>query len=344
MNPKKIFITGGHLTPAKAVFEELTGWEIYYLGRKYAMEDDKAVALEYQQLGDSPNIKYLVITAGRLQRKFFINIGQSVKALLKIPVGFMQSFWWLLRFEPNIVLSFGGYIALPVVINAWLLGIPVITHEQTQTLGLANKIIGLFSQKILRGSILRREILKAKTRTTETIFITGGNQGAHVINVAVEGIINDLTKKYQVIHQTGDSSYQDFEKLSANANKNYQVKKFLSSSEMAKTLALAKIVISRSGANTVSELAYLGKPAILTPIPWSSGGEQKKNAQVLVDLGMAEIIVQKNLSGKSLLSVVNKISDNYEPYFNNAKKAKSLIDPHAAEKIVAELEKIVLAK
>ncbi|MEK7565607.1 MAG: glycosyltransferase, partial [Patescibacteria group bacterium] len=110
---KKIFITGGHYTPAKAVIDELLDeYEIFYLGRKYAMEDDDALAFEYLDLRNLSNLIYLELTNGRLQRKFFIKPLQSIKAFLKIFVGFGQSFYWLLKFRPNLVLSFGGYLAL----------------------------------------------------------------------------------------------------------------------------------------------------------------------------------------------------------------------------------------
>ena len=337
---KKIFVTGGHFAPAKAVIDKLSGWEIFYLGRKYAMEDEKSLALEFLELRNLSNLRYLSVLTGRLQRKFFVNVGQSIKALLKIPWGFIQSFYYLLRYRPDVVLSFGGYVALPVVINAWFLDIPVITHEQTKSLGLANKIIALFAKKTLKFPILRDEILKAKIQNKNLIYITGGNQGSHVINLAIQEIFNKLVKKHQVIHQTGDSSFNDFEK--APKIKNYEVKKFLTGEESAKALAEARIIISRGGANTVAEIAFLGKPAIFIPIPWASGNEQEENIRPLVNLGMAEVIPQDQLSGKTLLKAIEKIEKNYDQYFTNAQKAKSLIDPFAAEKIVAEINTALL--
>lgn len=333
---KKIFITGGHFSPAKAVIDQLSNYKIFYVGRKYAMEGDKAEALEYQEI---KNVKYLTITTGRLQRKFFINLGQSIRAILKTPIGFMQSFWWLLRFQPDVVLSFGGYVAVPVVICAWILDIPVITHEQTQTLGLANRIIALFAQKVLKGSILKKEVLEAKIKNTDMIFVTGGNQGSHVINLAIAETINDLAKKYKVIHQMGNSSFNDFE--NAQKIKNYFPVKFLTGEIQANTMAAAKIIISRAGANTLAEIAYFGKPSILIPIPWASAAEQEKNAQILADLKMAEVIPQEKLSGKTLLAAVDKISQNYDQYLKNAKKGKTIVDPHAAEKVVEEINIIL---
>lgn len=333
---KRIFITGGHFSPAKAVISKLSGWEIYYIGRKYAMEGDKAEALEYKEI---TGVHYLVITTGRLQRKFFVNVGQSIRAILKTPIGFIQALWWLLRYSPKVVLSFGGYVALPVVIMAWVLDIPVITHEQTQSMGLANRIISIFSNKILTGSILKREVLEAKIKDTETIFITGGNQGSHIINLAVEEIIEKLSKKYVVVHQMGDSAYKDFER--AKKIKNYFPAKFFTGEQQAETMAASKIIISRAGANTLAEIAYLGKPSILIPIPWASAAEQEKNARVLADLKMAEMIPQEKLTGKTLLKAVEKMAENYDMYLENAKRGKTLVDPRAADKIVEEINLFV---
>lgn len=338
---KRIFITGGHYTPAKAVIDQLSEWQVFYVGRRQAMEGDDALALEYQELSRLGNLRYLSITTGRLQRKFFVNVGQSLAALAKIPVGFWQSFGYLVKYHPKIVLSFGGYVAVPVVVGAWLLDIPVVTHEQTQTVGLANKIIRLFGAKVLEtGNPLRKEILEAKPTLTNTIFITGGNQGSHTINLVVEEVVDRLAKKCFVVHQTGDSSFEDFKRLSRKQNPKYRVVKFLEAGEMAKTLARAKIIVSRAGANIVTEIAYLGKPAILIPLPWSGGGEQEKNAQKLAQTGLAEIILQKDLTGEKLLETVNKIDMSYKTYMSYMTEARKLVSPNAAEKIVEEIKKL----
>jgi UDP-N-acetylglucosamine--N-acetylmuramyl-(pentapeptide) pyrophosphoryl-undecaprenol N-acetylglucosamine transferase len=328
---KKIFVTGGHYTPARAVIDELLknkNYEIFYLGRKYAMEDDDALALEYLELSNLSNLKYLELTTGRLQRKFWVNPRQSVKALLKVFTGLIQSFYYLGKFRPNLVMSFGGYLAVPVVIGAWLLGIPVLTHEQTPVRGLANRIIAPFAKKILTGNPLRREILALKFRPqhSRTILVTGGNQGSHVINQAVKTLI----KKYPLIIQTGDSRYNDFEELS-KLNKNTY--KFLTASQMAKALDRAGLVISRAGANICTELAYLGKPAILIPIPWSSGNEQKLNAQWLKEAGIAEILEEKDLNGQTLLSLTKKMFKDLKKYQHPVP-----LPLDAAGRIVKEIE------
>lgn len=336
---KKIFITGGHYTPARAVIDLLLSApagrdkvKIYYLGRRYAMEDDDALALEFQELKHVACITYLELTTGRLQRKFFVNIGQSIKAFLKIFVGFAQSFYYLVKYRPNLVLSFGGYLALPVVICAWFLGIPVLTHEQTPVPGLANKIIAKFAKKVLAGNPIRKEILDLKPVKTSGIFVTGGNQGSHVINQ----VVKPLLKKYRVTVQTGDSRHNDYEEL---VKINKDTFKFLNAKEMAQALNQASLVISRAGANITTELAYLGKPAILIPIPNTSGNEQMLNAKALKEAGTAEILEQKDLTGESLLKLTDQIVSNLEKYKTNGPEARSLVKTNAADDIIEACEK-----
>ncbi len=325
---KKIFITGGHYTPAKAVIDLLINkYQIFYLGRKYAMEDDDAIALEYQSLKSLKSLTYLVLTTGRLQRRFFVNIFQSIKSFFKIFVGLGQSFYYLIKFRPDLVLSFGGYLAAPVVFNSWLFRIPVITHEQTLIPGLSNKVINIFANKMLTGNPIRKEILDLKPVKTSGIFVTGGNQGSHVINMAVKNLFN----KYSVILQTGDSKFNDYENFKRDG-----VYKFLDAKEMAKFLNEADLVISRAGANITTELAYLGKPAILIPIPWSSGNEQMLNAKFLKDAGTAEILEQKDLTGESLLKLVDLMFKNLGKY-----QHKVPVKTDAAEEIVKECEKLL---
>jgi UDP-N-acetylglucosamine--N-acetylmuramyl-(pentapeptide) pyrophosphoryl-undecaprenol N-acetylglucosamine transferase len=144
---KSIFITGGHITPAIAIIDTLTtrsDVQVVFIGRKYAMEQDKQASAEYELIA-AKQIRFLPITTGRLQRSF---TGQTIPSLLKIPVGFVQSFIYCLRERPKLVVSFGGYIALPVAYAAWILRIPVITHEQTLVAGLANKLIALVARRV----------------------------------------------------------------------------------------------------------------------------------------------------------------------------------------------------
>src|SRR3989338_10028183 len=143
----KVAITGGHLTPSLAVIEELLkrdNVEIVYLGRKSTMEGDSAQSIESKTI-QSLGIKFYPLTSGRLQRRI---TRYTLTSLLKIPFGFWQANKILKDIKPDVILSFGGYLALPVVIAAKFQGIKIITHEQTVVVGLANRIIAKFADLV----------------------------------------------------------------------------------------------------------------------------------------------------------------------------------------------------
>lgn len=364
---KSIIVTGGHLTPALAVIKKLQeegSWQILFIGRKHTMEGDRRLSVE-SQIIPKLGIDFTSISAGRIQRRFAIRY--FLPAILKIPLGFFQSFYYIEKFHPDVILSFGGYLAVPVVLAGWLLGIPIITHEQSVLPGLATRFISLFAKKvavswketlkylskkksIFTGNPIRDEILKI-THTpcpiphTPTIYITGGNQGAHVINEVVRKCLPELLKKYRIIHQCGMVGYyQDWEKLDArrctldaNLKKRYRLQKWFDSQEAADILTKADLVISRAGANIVYELAFLGKPAIFIPLP--SGREQLINAKKLVRVGLAEILPQSKLTVKSLILSIELLMRNLGKYQKEGKQAEKLVRPDAVEKLIGEVKK-----
>ncbi|TSC54300.1 MAG: UDP-N-acetylglucosamine--N-acetylmuramyl-(pentapeptide) pyrophosphoryl-undecaprenol N-acetylglucosamine transferase [Microgenomates group bacterium LiPW_16] len=198
----KIVITGGHLTPALAAIAELKkeGWEILFIGRKHALEGDPSLSVEYRVIKEL-GISFVPLTAGRFQRSF---TRYTILSLLKVPLGFIQSLYWVARFKPNLILSFGGYLALPVALSGWILGIPILTHEQSVIPGLATKIIARFARRVcvswpqttehfpkekvvLTGNPIREEVLKkyqvssikyqVSNEDLPLIYITGGSLG-----------------------------------------------------------------------------------------------------------------------------------------------------------------------
>lgn len=364
---KKIVITGGHLTPALAVIEELqkqNGWEIIFIGRQQAAEGDKTLSVELEiipQMG----IIFVPLRAGRIQRRF---TRWTIPAFLRIPLGFFQAFNYLGRFKPDVVLSFGGYVSVPVVFAAWLLGIPIITHEQTTIKGLATKFNAFFAKKIavswpeslsqfpkekvvLTGNPIRKEIFKFNEKIWQIlnfpkglplVFITGGNQGSHLLNQIIEEVLGELVKIANVFHQCGHiNALGDFErleetkeKLPPNLRSRYHVKKYLNVREMGTLLNKATLVISRAGANTITELATLGRPALLVPLPWLYQDEQTKNAQMLVKAGIAEILPQKEMTDQRFLATVQRMLRNIGLYQKKASEAKKLVKWTAAKEIV----------
>lgn len=359
---RKILITGGHVTPALAVIEELRkrgGWEISWVGRKYAMEGKSVHSLEYQMI-PRLGIEFFNLETGRLQRRL---TQHTIPSLLRILPGVFRAFAIVIRIRPHIVLSFGGYISLPVVIAAWFLRIPILVHEQTTTSGLANRIASYFADKIalsfptssidfpgykviVTGNPLgsqifsiRRFSIKRKTGRP-LLYVTGGGQGSQVINRRVEEILPDLTKTFsKVIHQTGTLDYEHFARVGKKYNRRYYPKATLLPHEVLNAYKQASLVISRSGANTVSELAALGIPSILIPIPWSERGEQDKNARLLEGAGLAKILPQEELSGPRLLGTINEMLAS-PPTKSAILAARRLIKPNAAQNVVNLIENL----
>lgn len=358
----KILITGGHLTAALALLPLLTHrHNVLFIGRKYAFEADAAPSFEYETMRRL-GIPFRTITTGRLQRRFSPH---TIPSLMKFPIGFLQSFFILFCYRPQLILSFGGYIALPVCIAAFLLGIPIVTHEQTSAPGLANRIISIFAKKIcisfaetrkyfpssktvLTGNPVRKELFKPlavspfpsmrKKQNLPMIYVTGGSGGSHSINTLIASVLEELVKKYIIIHQTGDSSmYMDFV-IPTHLRSRYIDKKHITEDELAWIYAHAGLLIGRSGANTVYEILTFGLPAVLIPLPWAGFSEQEANAKLVENIGLGKVLKQEELTPSSLLTAISEIIKNNKKYKKRASAAMKLVIPNADEKIIAVLE------
>ncbi len=359
----RVLITGGHLSPALAVIEELkkkNQIEIIYVGRKYPLEGEKVLSLEYQEI-NRLGIKFENIVTGRLTRVLSI---KSLVSVLKIPVGFFQSFFIIEKHQPDIILSFGSYVAVPLVFWAFLLKIPIYTHEQTIKPGIANRIIGFFAKKIFLafeetkkffpqaktlvvGNPIKSSIFKIQKKPftikkkMPVIYITGGSLGSHSINIHIKEILSQLLRKYIIIHQTGDtkefSDYQQLlkikESLSESLKENYFLKKYFFNEEIGYIYSLTDLVISRAGANIFFELISLKKPAILIPLPWSAGREQQHHAEIFVKNGFGEIFHQREPSSK-LVRLINLMIEKIDFYKKNFLLNKDFSHQNEAAEII----------
>lgn len=333
-----VIITGGHHTSGLAVALALKSqnWTVLWIGHRHTMLHDKNPSLEYQEV-TAAHIPFYDLIAGKFYRQ------SNLTHLLRLPVGFFQAFYLILAFRLQYgaalkgVVTFGGYLGVPVSVAAWILGLPIIVHEQTVAPGWANHLISILARKIavtwpetkakfpssktvVTGLPLRSEFIGLTPSSTisftrPVIYITGGKQGSHAINAAVFSVLPQLLSSYTIIHQTGDNSvFNDYHtaqqlrsKLPANESSHYQIFSYLTSTQAATTLTNADLVISRSGAHITYELAILGKRALLIPLPKSSHDEQNKNAQVLVNFGQAKILPQAKLTGDNLLGLLPTI-------------------------------------
>lgn len=361
----KILMTGTHFTPALAVAEELkkSNVEIIYVGRKNTMEGDSAESVESKVLPGA-GIKFIPIIAGRIQRSFTI---LTIPSILKIPIGFIQAFFIVLFNTPDVILSFGGYVSVPVVFAGWLLSIPIIVHEQTLVSGLASKISYFFADKIalsfdsgkknekiiLTGNPIRNFLFKsgkvidlnifrvAKREKLPVILIMGGNQGSHIINLAVEKSLSKLLKISCVIHVSGDNNFGDFERLTTlsqseelgKLNERYMVKKWIGD-EYGEILSSINLVVCRAGINTLTELALIKRNALVIPIPYLFGNEQNVNAKYFEDLGLVKILPQSKLSADFLLENIKICLKN--PFNPDYEKINTVIFPDAAKRLALE--------
>lgn len=374
----RVVFVGGHHTPALAVIEALEKksqsskikYQIFWIGHKYTLWGDRNPGAEYREV-TARGIPFFDLKAGKFYRTFHpLKWG-------RLPWGFGQAFLFIWRLRPHLLMSFGGYLAVPTALAARLLGIPVLTHEQTLSPGLANRLVALMAKKVFitwpetrrffpkkkvvfTGNPLRPCLFRVETslefpgprRSRPTLYITGGKQGAHFFNEIVKEALPELLKSYNVIHQCGSASlFNDFarlqgvrEKLPENRKDGYLLREYFGEREIGAVYAAASLVISRAGANTICELFALGKPALLIPLPYSSGQEQEKNAQKIAAAGLAEVLPQSQLTPSTLLQKVAAMEKDLARYLAAAAAARRLVTAGADQKIADAIEKtLVLA-
>lgn len=366
---KKIVLTGGHAaTTALSVVEELIrrssnklNWDIYWIGTKKAMEGKPIPTLE-SEVFPKMDVKHHFILAGRLQRKFTL---WTIPSIAKIPLGFIHAFLLLRKIRPDVVLSFGGFAAFPVVVVGWLLRIPIIIHEQTMGAGRANKFSSFFASKIAlaRKSSLKHfpskkcvltgnptltqfndVSVKNKIGSPPTIYVAGGSRGAQFINDLIEETLDELLKDYFIVHIVGPSDYQEFKKIKRKLNKDlskrYELHSRINPMQLDGVYRRADIIVARSGANTTAEIMITKRPAILIPLYISSKTDQPANAEMARRYGIARVLKQEGLTKDVLLREIEDVKRNWNSIVEKVKNKKSP-DINAAEKLVDLVEDIV---
>lgn len=361
---------GGHFSAAISVIERMPKeWDILLVGRKHTFEGDSALSFEYQT-AQRLGIPFASLTTGRLQRKF---TKRTLISLAKMPVGFVQAQKIIREFKPDVVLSFGGYVSVPVVLAAAVKRLPIVIHEQVLHGGLANKFAARFAtavcvsweeskkffpeeKTVVTGNPLRKEFFlgteaqnprtSKKEGSLPVLYVTGGSGGAHGINVLIEGCLEKLLEKFTVIHQTGDArEFTDYDRLTKKKaqlqeimQKRYVVRKFFDAEEVMHILSQADLIISRSGINTVTEILYLGKPSLLLPLPYGQHNEQLTNAHFVKKIGLAEIVHQQEVTPDMLFEKIEAMMSHMEVYTRHKEAARQVIHRDAAEKIVKEVK------
>ncbi|OGT95627.1 MAG: undecaprenyldiphospho-muramoylpentapeptide beta-N-acetylglucosaminyltransferase [Gammaproteobacteria bacterium RIFOXYB2_FULL_38_6] len=363
--------SGGHLFPILAVVREI---KKIVQQNIYKIPIGEGAGVEFMFIGPETigeelliqeNAQHRIIMAGKLRRYASL---QNIFDIFKIPVGIIQALWHLFFFMPNVIFSKGGYGSVPVVIAAWIFRIPVVIHESDIIPGLANKICSALAQKIaisfpesaqffsskkknklaLTGNPVRLELLNGTLEEAKKIFglsglklvllVLGGSQGAKIINDVISSSLPLLISRCEIIHQCGSNNYEEIKKdMEGRQPQGYFLFPFLDENQMKQAYAAANLVISRAGAGTIAEIATLGKPSILIPLPNSAADHQLKNAMSYAESGSAMIIDQMNLTPHLFQDLIFNLLDNTDLLKKMSDHAKKFNPPDAARLIAQEI-------
>jgi len=357
--------TGGHIFPllavAKKIKEKKPEAEFLFLGPSEKME---------KELMAKEGIPLKEIACGKMRRYFSLS---NFTDFFKVPIGILQSLWHLLVYMPDAIFSKGGYASLPVVLAGWVYRIPIMIHESDSVPGLSNSILGKFSDAVavsypqaeeyfppsqvvltgnpLRGDIAQGNVQKAREKFSlsefkKVIFVLGGSQGAQVINEKILEILPELLPKYQIIHQTGEAHIESVKKhagelgIKTEHDDYYPIANY-ANEDLKDILKVADLVISRSGANSISEIAANGKPAIFIPLMGSANNHQKMNAYSLAKVGACMVLEENNLGQNIFLKNINDLMENQELQNKLSEAIKAFYHPDAANRIADEILKII---
>jgi len=351
----KVLFTGGFtlgpVTPLLAVSEELRRrdptTEVFWIGT-YSGPERKLIA-EY-------NISFKAICSGKLRRYFSL---RNIIDNFHFIAGFFQSLVYLLRNRPDIIISAGGFVSVPVVWAGWLLRIPSLIHQQDVRPGLANELMAPFSKKITVafeksikafpkkktkwiGNPVREDIFQNKhdealeyfdlNKERPVLLVIGGGTGAQGINQLVKETLPELLKFCQVIHVTGIGKAGEERRLDG-----YRRFQFLTEG-MVHAYDAADLVISRAGMGALTELSALHKPSIIIPMPDS---HQEKNAEAFENENAIQYVRQKTLNAERFIEKIKYTFDNIERYRDRADNMSKVLPRGAKRRMADEIIAIV---
>ncbi len=357
--------TGGHVLPALAVLEAFAARgqavEAQWVGSHDGLEREAA---------RDAGVPYEPIATGKLRR--YASARTALDAG-RIPLGIAQARTVLRRLRPDVVFSTGGFVSVPTVLAARAGRHPILTHEQTAILGLATRInlrvadvlavsyeataalaAGSRARVVVTGNPVRASLRTGDAERGRArlgfspdlpmLYVTGGARGASPLNRRLGTLLPDLLSTCQILHQTGPASANaDAAALAErqagwpeHLRDRYRVVEFVRD-ELPDVYAAADLVLGRAGAGTVAELAYLGKPAVLIPLPGAGGDEQTRNGRLLADIGGAVLLDQESASRERLGEELRSLLGDPARLAAMAERARSVGRPNAADRLADEL-------
>lgn len=361
--------TGGHINPGIAIANEIKRQEpnskIIFVGTNRGLENDLVPRAGYE---------LKTINAYGFDRKISFD---NLKRVLKTIYSIKESKKIISEFKPDIVIGTGGYICIPIALAAKSKKIPIVLHESNAFPGMAVKLLSAKSNSIFVGfedakkrlpkaknviltgtptkvkklqinDVKRNEILVkyGLNNNLPIVLAFGGSQGAQSINNnLIEIILQEKNKNYQLIWAAGPSQYDDMKKVLIDNNKNIDnlknVKIVPYIYNMEEVLNVVDLVVCRSGAMTITEIANVGKPAIFIPYPFATENHQEYNAKVLEQVGAARIILDKNLNSNILNNEICDMVANREKLIEMGNKASIIAVKNVEENIYKEIKKIL---
>lgn len=351
---KKIVLTGGgtagHVTPNIALLPGLreAGYDILYIGSYEGME---------KNLIQAEGVAYRGIATGKFRRYFSL---KNLTDPFRVIKGYFEARKYIREYQPDVVFSKGGFVAVPVVLAAGKQHIPVIIHESDMTPGLANKICMNSASKIccnfpetlkslpadkavLSGSPIRKELLSGSrleglrftglSAEKPILLMIGGSTGSVVINNALRSILPDLLKEFQVIHLCGKGRLDH----SLDHLEGYVQYEYISK-ELKDLMAAADIVLSRAGANAICELLALHKPNILVPLSAAvSRGDQILNARSFESQGFSYVLEEEQMNAATLLDAIHTVYNKRDTYRKNMESSSLSNGVDIVLKLIQEL-------
>jgi UDP-N-acetylglucosamine--N-acetylmuramyl-(pentapeptide) pyrophosphoryl-undecaprenol N-acetylglucosamine transferase len=341
--------TGGHVIPALAIARELRdahGAEVRFVGTARGLET---------RLVPEAGFPLELIHVGQLKN---VSLGTKLRTMFDLPLGVMRCVELLRGFRPDVVVGVGGYASGPAMMAAVLLRVPTLAFEPNAVPGLANRIVGKWvsaaavnfeeTRRYFRGARVtgipvRPEFFAIAERPvggTLRLLVFGGSQGARALNEVMPKIAGRLLEGVpglEIVHQTGgrhgESTVEAYRQAGVGFER-VRVAPYLD--DMVGEFAGADLMLCRSGASTVAELAAAGKAAVLVPFPQAADDHQRKNADAFVAAGAAELLVEAELSEERLLGVLRGLLGAPERVKEMGERARGLAHRDAV-RVIGEM-------
>lgn len=337
--------TGGHVIPALAIAQELRSRhnaKIKFVGTGRGIET---------RLVPAAGFELHLVTVGQLNR---VDLRTRIRTLLDLPNAVFESLTLVRDFAPDVIIGVGGYASGPAMMAGAITNVPLVAFEPNFVPGFANRLMGplaraaavqfeatcrYFRNCQVTGVPVRSEFFRVQPRTVSahpTLLVFGGSQGAHAINAALlEALpkLAALVPDVRIIHQTGEKDYVEAQAAYLKTLIAAEVFPFVD--DMPGAFARADLLVCRSGASTVAEIAAAGRAAIFIPLPTAADDHQRQNAAALADANAARLLPQSELTSDRLAQEIAALLQNRPLLAQMSQAAHKLAHPDAAGEIAS---------